>query len=143
MLVSDINQLYPGDLEGTLSRCGINSSKDVGKIVFGLVALDLIKASDDDTEQHFSDIFDSAHIEPFLVRAQIIRKRFDWHVIRRRTAWAMYLVGGAIVALSYLTRIPSPLAWAGWATSMLGFITFYLPKQKTRRFGMNATKPAR
>jgi len=43
MLVSDINSLHPGNLEGALRGSGIASSRDVGRIVFALVGKEIVR----------------------------------------------------------------------------------------------------
>ena len=140
LLVSDINVLHPGNLEGALRGSGIASSRDVGRIVFALVGKEIVRPDESDAEADFSGVFDTERIDPFLAEAGITRIRYDLKKLKRRISWLLYAIGIAIVLLSYGNFVSPKVGWGGWAVGMVGFALFYLPDPKYRRFPVAETK---
>ena len=138
MLVSDVNELHPGDLEGTLRRCGIASSRDIGRVVFALVEKGIVQADGKDAEADFADVFDTAHLDDYLRRAGIVRRRYDATILKRRVVWTLYGLGTAIVLSSWGGIVSSRVGWMGWAAAMIGVAISYMPGPKTRRFPAGA-----
>ena len=132
-LLRDIRSTFKEPIREVLSDLGIESSKDVGRIVFGLVEKNLIKANDDDSIADFDGLFDQSNLDEFLVMHGITGKSLDIRRRYRQVMWLFYSLGTGIVLGSYLGMVESRVAWAGWGLAMLGFLMqFYKPPESER-----------
>lgn len=48
----------------------------------------------------------------------------------RAVAWALYLIGFALVVGSWLRLVSPGLGWAGWIVGMVGWGIFQIPKMR-------------
>lgn len=65
-LIQDLCTLYNDPTEKVLLDLKIESSKDIGKIMYGLIEKELISQSENDAESDFSNIFLTANIDAFI-----------------------------------------------------------------------------
>jgi uncharacterized repeat protein (TIGR04138 family) len=128
MLVADLGQRRPDALRDWLVSLGIQSSVDVGRIVYAMVDAGLCNASADDRESDFATIFHADDIERYFRDSGVFTAR-DWPAtIKSAVVWAFYLGGLAILVLrSQLHSVPNSTAiggtliGVGWLLSKLRF----------------------
>ena len=113
-LIRGLNEKFPGRVVEVLRDCHIHSSKDIGIIVYGLVAMGLVKTEEGDRPEDFDSIFDLEDFDRFLVDADIRLHRVDFVQLKRRLAWVLYATGGALVLASHLRIVASDVGWIGW-----------------------------
>jgi len=133
-LIQDLCNLYPEPPEKVLSGNGIQSSEDVGRIIYGLQEKGLIVESSTDSEADFAQIFTTSDIETFIKEENIKRPWFHLSTVYHRLMWIFYLFGGALVLGSHLHWVPYNIAWCGWFLAMLGFLMQFVKLPVGKRF---------
>jgi uncharacterized repeat protein (TIGR04138 family) len=128
MLIADLGQRRPDALRDWLVSLGIQSSTDVGRIVYAMVDAGLCNASADDKESDFANIFHADDIEHYFRDSGAFAAR-DWPAtIKSAVVWAFYIGGLAILVLRpqvhsgpNSTAIGGMLVGVGWLLSKLRF----------------------
>ena len=95
-LLRDIRSTSQGKVSVVLSEMGIQSSKDIGRITYGLVGKELLVEHGDDTVEEFDDIFTEATLPDFLTRNGIKDEVFDSYKYYNQVMWLFYIVGTAL-----------------------------------------------
>jgi hypothetical protein len=104
-----------------LSEMKIDSSRDIGRIVYGLVDNQLINADEHDSVKDFDDLFDKDSLNRFLEQSGIRKSGFDFRRLYKHLMWFLYSVGILLVLGSYFDVVEPRFAWAGWVLGMIGF----------------------
>ena len=132
-LLRDIRSTCKEPIRDILSDLKIESSKDIGRIVYGLVDKKLINNSEDGSITEFDNLFDQSSLNEFLANHGIKEKVLDLRLCYRQLMWFFYSVGTILVVGSYLDIVEPVIAWAGWALAMVGFLMqFYTPPAPKR-----------
>ena len=96
MLVADFDEREPAQVVARLGDMGLNSSRDIGRIVYALVDAELCQAGENDRELDFDAIFDRETADRYV--ADVVGKRpRDWPVIAKQVAIVALLVAGLAV----------------------------------------------
>lgn len=96
MLVADFDEREPAQVAARLGDMGLNSSRDIGRIVYALVDAELCQIGENDRELDFDAVFDRETADRYV--ADVLGKRpRDWPVIAKQTAIVALLVAGLAV----------------------------------------------
>ena len=133
-LIRDFVGVTEGPTRQGLEEIDIHSSKDIGKIVFGLAARELIETDAGDKLEDFDGIFRSAEISIYLKQESINAAIPRAGQGIKKLAGGMYIVGLILVIGSYVDLVPNHIAWAGWAIGMLGFVLHRFQPRPASRF---------
>lgn len=133
-LIKDLLHLYDTPLEKKLTDLKIQSSKDIGKIVYGLVDKKLIMAEDGDSQDDFDDIFEAARISGFIKKHKIDRVTPALFHLWKKVHNFLYFGGALVVWLSYTGMISKNLAWIGFSIVMVPFLLQYIKLPQKKRF---------
>jgi uncharacterized repeat protein (TIGR04138 family) len=133
-LLRDLVSLYNEPLEDSLKSIKINSSEDIGRIVYGLVEKGLISAAADESISDFENLFNIGNIKDFQKNENIQNKIMDSHRTYRFVMWLLYIVGFILVAASYIDLVNHKIAWFGWIIAMVGFSMQYNKPPEKKRF---------
>ncbi|MEO8672169.1 MAG: hypothetical protein ABI411_12705 [Tahibacter sp.] len=134
ILIADLMEIDRGSLRDALIHAGILSSRDIGRIVFALIEVDLATAGPGETEADFASIFETRAIDAFCARVGL-RRRTSLAALQRSFGSTCYIAGFSMVMLNYGGFVSQRTGWIGWMIGMLGFVTFYIPTRRPARFG--------
>lgn len=135
MLVADIDARDAAGIRMTLERLGISSSRDIGRIVYSLIDVDLCRQSDGDRQVDFDGVFETADIETYLRSSGVDHLRDVPMLLKSAVVWMFYLGGlGLWVGRSLVSGRSVPV-WFGGALIGIGWLVYRLPYPKPMRFG--------
>ena len=135
MLVADIDARDAAGIRMTLERLGIASSRDIGRIVYSLIDVDLCRQSDGDRREDFDGVFETTDIESYLRRSGIDRLRDTPMRLKSAFVWMFYLAGVGVWVGCALVRGGSAPAGLGGALVGVGWVVSRLPYPRPMRFG--------
>lgn len=133
-LIKDVNQLYDEPIQKTLCDLKFSSSKDIGRIVFGLVDKTLITASPNDSISDYENIFSVDNLEVYLSEVGIKQRTFSIDGWYQKVMWTFYVIGTVIVVASYCNLVDNHIAWVGWIIAMCGFMMQFVKRPAKKRF---------
>lgn len=133
-LIKDANQLYDESIQKTLQDLKLLSSKDIGKIIYGLADNKLVTTGPNDSITDYDNIFSMDNLDAFLSEAGIIQQTSRCYWWYRSVMWTFYIVGTAIVVASYGNIVSSHIAWIGWIIAMCGFLMQFVKRPEKKRF---------
>lgn len=141
-LVADLPGRNPAQLRSALDATGIRSSRDIGRIVYSLVAVGRCQTSASDSEDDFASIFGEDEIDAYVLHAASGRAR-DWPVvIKPWLVGALCAAGtGLVVAGAEARSDPGVIwFWAGSALLTAGWLLSSIWNPAPMRFGMPWSK---
>lgn len=136
MLIADLDERNPDALSDRLKQVGIQSSRDIGRVVYALIDTGLCTATDSDSESDFVDVFETDQIDRYLRQSGIHALR-DWPILLKSAiVWSFY-IGGLALLLARNERVIAHLpVWAGGLVFFFGWVLSRTRYPKPMRFGL-------
>jgi len=137
MLVADFDESDPARIAVLLSDMGLNSSRDIGRIVYALVDAGLCQAGEKDSENDFDAIFDRDTADRFATEVLAVRP-FDWPVLAKQAVMGVLLIAGvAVVEVGRRNQWGSSSAFVAGSIFGISWLLWRLRWPRPMRFGLS------
>jgi len=137
MLVADFDEREPARVAAWLRDMGLNSSRDIGRIVYALIDAGLCQAGENDSEDDFDAIFDRETADRYA--ADVLGKRpRDWPIIAKQIAIGVLLAAGlAVVEIFGHNQAAWPSAFVASSLFCIAWLLWRSHWPRPMRFGLS------
>ena len=120
MLIADLKPRSPGHVRMMLEGLAIESSRDVGKIVYALIDVGGCTASESDSQADFDGVFERDRIAEFIQHTGLARQRDIPATLKALVVYTFYAIGALLIVMErgrngYLIGLAAVVA--GWLIS--------------------------
>jgi uncharacterized repeat protein (TIGR04138 family) len=135
MPIADLKPRAPGYVRMTLEGLGIQSSVDVGKIVYALIDAGLCASNENDSQRDFDGVFERDRIEDFIRGTGLDHQR-DVPAMAKTLLTTVLYGAGAVLVICASRTLDRRFYWVGMVVWIAAWLISRSAYGRPMRFGI-------